>query len=270
MKTQPLAHDWAADARVSFQVKGAAPCWARKLLWSLKYSSMSELLVSELDEDWVGAGSADVEEGASVVVGAGSSVVVGAGASLVVGAGDSLVVGAGSSELVVGAGLGSCGASDVEVGTGFKSGALNALSVPTKAECVGSALLLEAGWVALAMGESVDLCNPIACLTSIPRTNILWGDVRCGSRTARLPLDFTNVSGSQAMVVGIFGPAILQGLLFVVARTISRNSKSFRCQCEDGCERQEDEQETIHVLRDWWCACKRMYRGRKGLSESDS
>ena len=151
---------------------------------------MSELLVSELDEDWVGAGSADVEDGASVVVGAGSSVVVGAGASLVVGAGDSLVVGVGSSELVVGAGLGSCGASDVEVGTGFKSGALNPVSVPTKAECEGSALLLEAGWVALAMGESVDLRRPVAYSTSIPRTNMVWGtyDVGRARHVCRLTL----------------------------------------------------------------------------------
>lgn len=82
-----------------FQVKAAAPCWARTVLWSLKYLSMSELLVSVLDEDWVVAGSAAVVDTASVVVGAGSS--------LVVGAGSSVVVGAGSSELVIGAEVGS-------------------------------------------------------------------------------------------------------------------------------------------------------------------
>ena len=67
---------------------------------------MSELLVPELDDDAVGAGSAEVVDWASVVASAGSSLVVGVDASLVVDS--SLVVCAGSSELLeVGTGLGS-------------------------------------------------------------------------------------------------------------------------------------------------------------------
>lgn len=187
-KTQPLAQDCAADARVSFQVKAAAPCWARTVLWSLRYSSMSELLVSVLEEDWA------VDE-ASLVVGEGSSLVVGAGSTLVVGAGSSLVVvDAGSSELVVRAELGACGASDVDVVIGFNRGALNPAPVPTtRAEGEGSALLLGTDCVTLVMIED----PRVDSRASDQYMQIFegCGDVR-GWRTASLPLNFADISCS--------------------------------------------------------------------------
>lgn len=119
---------------------------------------MSELLVSELDDAWVDTGSVEAE------VVDGAEVVVESGASLVVDADSSLVVVTAASELVVDAELGSCGASDVEVGTGLRCGQLKLkpVWVPTKAECDDSALLLEADWVALATSVSVELCDRTA------------------------------------------------------------------------------------------------------------
>jgi len=100
-KTQPFAHCWALLAKLSLQLRGEAPCWARTELCADKYWSISLLdvepeldpdpvLETELDADpWVlegdgeGAGGVDKELGfreaddVVVVFGGGGRVDVG-------------------------------------------------------------------------------------------------------------------------------------------------------------------------------------------------
>lgn len=136
--------------------------------------------------------------------------------------------------------------------------------MPTKAECEGSALLLETGWVALAMSESDELSDPRAMGRNdqYMQTSRDCRDIRRGWHTASLPLNFAHMSRIQTTAVHIFSPAIPQGLFVVMARPISRHSKSFRGQGEDGSQSQEDEQEAVHFLQRW-SGCKRVYRGRE-------